>query len=179
MKLRLMMGKFSVCIAMFLALAGCSRDMGDLDEYIMEMNAREPGIIKPLPEFKPYESYAYQSGEVRDPFRTFISQTARALTIKQPDGVRPDINRPMEPLESFPLDTLRMVGTMEKESRFWALVRASDGTVHRVQPGNHLGQNYGKILEITNNRIQLIEILPDGMGGWIERETELALTDAP
>ena len=179
MRLQLMVKKFSIFASLLLLFAGCSRDTSDLDEYIKEMNAREPGIIKPLPEFKPYASYAYQSGEARDPFRTFIAQTARALTLKEPGGIRPDIHRPLEPLESFPLDTLRMVGTLEKENRFWALVRASDGAVHRVQTGNHLGQNYGKILEISNNRIQLIEILPDGMGGWIERESELALTDAP
>lgn len=91
--------------------------------------------------------------------------------------MRPDSNRPREALEAFPLDTLRMVGTLDQGGQSWGLVRANDGTIHRVQPGNYLGQNHGRIANITEYEIELVEIVPDGLGGWIERQASLALSE--
>ncbi len=92
-------------------------------------------------------------------------------------GIRPDVNRPREALEEYPLDSLRMVGTLEQGGQMWALVRAEDGTIHRVQPGNYVGQNYGRITRITESKIELVEIVPDGLGGWMERPATLALSE--
>jgi len=92
-------------------------------------------------------------------------------------GVRPVVHRSREFLESFPLDTLRMVGTFKVGKNFYGLVQSKDGLVHKVQPGNYVGQNDGKITEITASKISLNEIIPDGLGGYIERPASLALAN--
>ena len=90
--------------------------------------------------------------------------------------IRPDVNRPNEPLEEFPLDALRMVGTITMQQRAFALIRAPDAVVHRVSVGDHLGQNYGKITGISETEVVLMEIIPDGLGGYIQRPASVALT---
>ena len=92
-------------------------------------------------------------------------------------AIRPDVSRPREFLEQFSLDTLAMVGTLRLKGRTYGLVQTRDGLVHRVLPGNHLGQNDGRITAIAENEISLVEIIPDGMGGFIERPAALALSD--
>ena len=92
-------------------------------------------------------------------------------------GVRPDVKRPREFLEQFPLDTMRMVGTLNLQGRNYGLVQGKDGLVHRVLPGNFVGQNDGKIVGMSPTKISIIEIVPDGLGGYIERPAGLALTE--
>lgn len=150
----------------------------DLRQYVDEVRARQNTRVEPLPEFKPYETFLYQATDLRSPFRPSAGGTPEdILTERSDSGVRPDSNRPREALEAFPLDTLRMVGTLDQGGQSWALVRANDGTIHRVQPGNYLGQNHGKIANITEYEIELVEIVPDGLGGWIERQASLALSE--
>ena len=91
--------------------------------------------------------------------------------------MRPSTRRNREFLEGFSLDTLKMVGTFKVGSSFYGLVQSKDGLVHKVQPGNYLGQNDGKVTEITGGKISLVEIIPDGLGGYIERPASLALAD--
>ena len=93
------------------------------------------------------------------------------------NGIKPDFDRPTEPLEEFPLDSLRMVGTLEQREDQWALINDTDGTIHRVQPGNYAGQNHGKIIRITDFEIELTEIIPDGIGGWVERQSSIAISE--
>jgi type IV pilus assembly protein PilP len=92
-------------------------------------------------------------------------------------GFSPDFDRNREELESYPLDALRMMGTLEKGDQFWAILRDPDTIIHRVQTGNYIGQNHGKIMEITETKIKLIEIIPNSRGGWEERKAELALAE--
>ena len=92
-------------------------------------------------------------------------------------GLQPDLGRRREPLEAFPLDTLRMVGTMEREGVSSALVQSPDGLVSRIITGNYLGQNYGKVVAVNQDSIDLIEIVPDGLGSWVQREASLALVE--
>lgn len=166
-------------LALGLGLTACSsNNVADLQVYVGEVRSRQPGKIEPLPEFKPYETFLYQAGDLRSPFSPPVSAEPQRVASGSGNGIRPDENRAHEPLEDFPLDTLRMVGTMEQKGNTWALVLATnDGTIHRVQPGNYVGNNYGKINGISEYKVALTEIVPDGLGGWMERQASLALSE--
>ena len=162
-----------------LAIGGCTvGSTDDLKQWVEQVRNSQHTRIEPLPEFKPYETFIYQAQDLRDPFTPSAEGSVTPLPgAQQGSGIHPDANRPREPLEEYPLDTLRMVGTLEKDGQTWALVRAPDGTIHRVRPGNYLGQNHGKIARITEYEIELTEIIPDGLGGWMERTASLALSE--
>jgi type IV pilus assembly protein PilP len=153
-------------------VAGCSDDTDQLRAQIAEIKARPGGRIEPLPEVKPYETFAYPASDERSPFEPGLPASATG-----PNALRPDSNRPREFLEQFSLDTLRMVGTLKLQGRIFGLVQTQDGLVHRVLPGNHLGQSDGRITAIEEGKISLIEIVPDGMGGFIQRPAALGLSD--
>ena len=160
-----------------LFLAACSGEQhGDLRTYVKKVKAREGKPIKPLPEIKPYETFVYLDEDRRDPFSQYIEEIRNEQALDS--GVRPDIDRKREALEEFPLDSLKYVGTLEKKGIVWALVSAPDATVYRVQVGNHMGTNYGEILEITETEIKLKEIIPNGAtGGWVDRMASLSLAE--
>ncbi len=158
-------------------LVACSGEQhGDLRAYVKKVKAREGKPIKPLPEVKPYETFVYVDEDRRDPFSQYIEEVRD--TQAADSGIRPDIERKREALEEFPLDSLKYVGTLEKKGIVWALVSAPDDTVYRVQVGNHMGTNYGEILEITETEIKLKEIIPNGAtGGWVDRLASLSLSE--
>ena len=159
-------------VAVLATAAGCSDDTDQLRAKIAEIKARPGGRIDPLPEVKPYETFAYPASDERSPFEPGIPASATG-----PNAIRPDSSRPREFLEQFSLDTLRMVGTLKLQGRIYGLVQTRDGLVHRVLPGNHLGQSDGRITAIEEGKISLTEIVPDGMGGFIERPAALALSE--
>ena len=168
------------CIATLTgSLAACSSDpTADLEVYVEQVKSKQTSRIDPLPEFKPYESFAYQANDLRDPFtEPTFSHPQAAVTQATNNGIKPDFDRPTEPLEEFPLDSLRMVGTLEQNDENWALINDTDGTIHRVQPGNYAGQNHGKITRVTEFEVELTEIIPDGIGGWIERQASIAISE--
>jgi type IV pilus assembly protein PilP len=152
-----------------LAAAGCSGGQSDLQKWIADTKKKPGGRIQALPEVKPYESFVYGAGNMRSPFQPQGASGQASL--------RPSTRRNREFLENFSLDTLKMVGTFKVGNNFYGLVQSKDGLVHKVQPGNYLGQNDGKVTEITGGKISLVEIIPDGLGGYIERPASLALTD--
>ena len=158
-----------VAAAVLLA-TGCSRGMSDLDAYIAEVKSRPGGRIEPLPEISTYEAFAYDVGDARSPFVPEMPSSSRAG-----DSVRPDADRRREYLEGFPLDTLRMVGTLQLGGQLYGLVQTSDRLVHRVVVGNYLGQNDGRIISITDSAIQMLEIIPDGLGAYTERAASIGL----
>lgn len=163
-------------IVLCILLAGCGGD--DLDEvrrYVDEVKARPPAPIEPLPTVKTYDSYTYEAVALRDPFAP--SQLSTAASNGAAGALRPDLNRAKEPLEDYPLDSLRMVGTLARDGHKWSLIQDQEGAVHRVQVGNYAGQNYGKITAITEQSTDLIEIVDDGQGGWIERPASMALSE--
>jgi len=167
--------------AVITVLAGCSSDpTTDLADYVEQVKNQQRSAIEPLPEFKPYESFIYAATDLRDPFTVpAFSHQQAAVVDDRPvsSGLKPDFDRPSEPLEEFPLDSLRMVGTLEQFDDNWALINDTDGTIHRVQPGNYAGQNHGKITRITDFEVELTEIVPDGIGGWIERQASIAISE--
>lgn len=158
-----------------LSLAACGGDMDDLDQYINETKAKPGGRIEPLPEITPYEIFTYVADVegIRSPFQPDTPQVSSAAG----GGARPDPDRSPEFLEGFPLDTLRMVGTLYIGDTMYGLIQTSDGLIHRVVPGNYMGQNYGRITEITESEVDLVEIISDGIGGYIERDAAVSLSD--
>jgi type IV pilus assembly protein PilP len=159
----------SILIALLAAgLAGCGGRDSDVDHFIAATNKEPGGRVEPLPEIKPYEAFTYADQEMRSPFVPGGSGVA---------GVRPDGHRNREYLEQFSLDTLKMVGTLNLGGSNYGLVQTKDGRVHRVVVGEHLGTNDGKVTTITPSRIALVEIVPDGLGGYIERPAALGLNE--
>jgi type IV pilus assembly protein PilP len=153
-------------------LAGCGNDMDELQTKVEQVKSAPGSGIEPLPEVKPYETYDYAAADQRSPFEAGIPASANA-----PNAIRPDQNRPREFLEQFSLDTLRMVGTVKLRGKLFGLLQTQDGLVHRVLPGNHVGQADGRITAVEEGKISLVEIVPDGMGGFIERPAALALSE--
>jgi type IV pilus assembly protein PilP len=151
------------------ALTACSSKDSELEQFIADTKKEPGGRVEPLPELKPYESYAYESSNKRSPFMPGGSGASSA------DGLRPDSRRNREFLEQFSLDTLRMVGTLRLSERTYGLIKTKDGLVHRVLPGNYLGQADGRVTEISPSKISVVEIVPDGLGGYTERPASLAL----
>jgi type IV pilus assembly protein PilP len=159
-----------------LLLSGCgANDMSDLQSYVRQINARPPGPIEPLPEIEPVETFVYEPGERRDPFQSDAQSEPEQLAATD-GGPAPDPNRPKEELESYPLDSLRMVGTLEQDDTRWGLIRTKEGVVHRVTVGNYMGQNHGQIVSIGLEAIQLNEIISDAPGQWRERAATVALS---
>ena len=158
-------------------LAGCGSDMSDLEEYALEVKSRKSRAIDPIPEFKPYERFAYETADRRDPFVPLLQSRDEALAAGAggAGAVRPDVNRPREPLEEFTLDSLRMVGTITMQKRAYALIKAPDAVVHRVSVGDHMGQNFGKITGVSETEVVLMEIIQDGFGGWMQRPASVEL----
>lgn len=163
-----------LCLTASLALSACGDRMADLERYVAEVKNRKTTNIEPIPQIKPYEAYTYLVSGRRDPFvRAEPARDANAPG----SALKPDITRNREPLEEFPLDGLRMLGTINKGKSVFAMVKTPDNVVHRVSIGNHMGQNYGKIVKITDSQIDLVEIIPDGFGAFMERPANLALTE--
>ena len=173
---------FRLVIVLFLAalLTACNQGVGDLRTFVQQIKAQPPGRIEPIPEFQPYQNFEYTSQDLRDPFRLvdFRRPDENAeLIAKIATGPKPNIDRVREPLEDFPLDTLRLKGTITKDGIKWGLIFAPDNTIHRVLEGQYMGQNHGRIISVSDQIIELTEIVPDGLGNYIERASAVALIE--
>ena len=169
-----------ICCAVFLTcLAGCGNDFSDLNLYILRVKAEPKRAIQPLPEIEVVESFMFNPEGLRDPFKPLVQPEQRDEVAEQSTGggIKPDTGRRKEDLENFPLEALKMVGTVVMKSNLWGLVKADDGSIHRVQIGNYMGKNYGKVINISADKIELMEIVPDKPGKWREQQTSLALTE--
>jgi type IV pilus assembly protein PilP len=158
-----------------IGLSGCSSDgLEDLRDFVKNAYADKKPKVEPLPEIKMQETFIYNSANLSDPF---ASLNLRPQGQKSASGPRPDPNRRKEPLEDYPLDSLKMVGTLMRGKQIWAIIQAPDGTVYRAQKGDHLGQNSGMISKISEDKIDLIELIQGTMGDWVEREASLSLVE--
>lgn len=157
-------------------LTGCGGpDFSDLDAFMAEKRARPGGIIAPIPTFKAYEAFAYSATAMRSPFDRPIE--VREITQLQAiSAIKPDENRAKEFLEQYTFDSLRMVGGLARGDTDWVLIRDPDGGIHRVTVGHFLGRNHGKIIEMTETYVAVIEIVSDGTeNGWVERPRTIKL----
>jgi len=165
-------GRWLTLAGLSLMISACGSGQRELQAYIDRIKAQPGGAIEPLPEVRPAPTHVYEPGGRRSPFVPDAPQTAVAS-----NGIRPDPNRAREDLESDPLDSLAMVGTMSNAEGAFGLIQDADGLVHRVRIGNHMGQNYGRITSITETEIELIEMMSDGRGGFYERPASIGLSD--
>jgi type IV pilus assembly protein PilP len=169
-------GNSRVCAALactlLAGLSACSSADDELSRFIDDTKKEQGGRVESLPEVRPYETFVYAATDMRSPFLPGGRGDASGLA-----GLRPDSKRNREFLEQFSLDTLKMVGTLKLAGRMYGLVQTKDGLVHRVSDGNYMGQADGKITEVTPAKIAVTEIVPDGLGGYMERPAALGLNE--
>lgn len=163
-------------LSLALVLTACDSNKDNLQNYVEEVKARQQVDIPPIPVMKPYEKFSYSAAGLRDPFVPTV------IDVPEPEpeqvvqnGIQPNENRMKELLESYSLSDLQYVGTLEQES-IWALIRAPDSTIHRVQIGNYMGMNHGQIVEISETYLTLKEIVAEG-NGYNERETTVSVVE--
>lgn len=179
---RASVGRSLMALVLVLGVAGCTRgitseyssDRGDapnLESWVAEVKAKPAPPLDPLPVMQQFETFEYAAQSLRDPFsRAFTDQSDGA-------GPRPDSSRRKQTLEQFPLDSLDMVGTLGRGAGLIALVMAPDKVTYRVVPGNYMGQSDGRVTAVFEDRIEVVELVPDGAGGWLERPATVALED--
>lgn len=175
-------GKACLSLCLLALLTACSQGNGftDLDTFMEETRNKPRGFVEPLPEFKAYEAFSYSVADRRSPFEppidvqlTMINEQKEAQS-----DIEPDLDRPLEVLENFDLKDLDMVGTLRNSAgTLFALLKDSSGGIHRIVGGNFIGKNYGRIVAVSETRIELIEIVPNGRGGWAERPRSLSLDE--
>lgn len=154
-------------------LAGCVReDTTDLREFMAQAGRDARAVMEPLPKVQVVETFSYDPAGLPDPFSSRNLRPARTS-----GGPAPDVNRPKEPLELYPLDGLRMVGTLSRQGQTYALVRTPENTLYRVKRGDRIGQNFGVVTAITETTIEIKEIVQDGAGDWIETSAKLTLEE--
>jgi len=156
-----------------LLLSGCGKSDAELRSWVAQVKARPGPPLEPLPVMQQFETFEYSAQDLRDPFSP-PNQEAKSNTA---NGPRPDPNRRKEQLEAYPLDSLDMVGTLNTGTDRIALIMDPDRVVTRVRPGNYMGQSDGRIKAIFEDHIELVELVPDGAGGWIERQASVSLDD--
>ena len=162
--------RFTLAILLAFSLAGCIGGKGDLEKWVAEVKAKPAPALEPLPVMQQFETFEYAAQNLRDPFSEIFSGS-------EGSGPRPDPGRLKQTLEQFPLDSLDMVGTLGKGGAIVALVLAPDKVTYRVRPGAYLGQSDGRVTAVYEDRIELVELVPDGAGGWLERPATIALED--
>jgi type IV pilus assembly protein PilP len=150
-------------------LASCSSSHQDLRQWMAEQGKNAKGRLDPLPTIRQYEPFTYNAFDLPDPFKPRTGEVSKG------GKLAPDMTRRREPLESFPLESLAMVGTIEKGKALYALVKTPEKDIYQVRQGNYLGQNYGVIIGITDSDIKLKELVQDGSGDWTERSSALNL----
>lgn len=172
-----------LCMALALSLTGCVwvEDTSDLQTFIADVESKPRGKIEPLPTFEPYHSFVYEGASLRDPFVPLvkIETSFEPIVVDNDNGIEPDQDRPREYLEQFSIDNLKMVGTIAKSEadRLWALVLDNNGEIHRVSKGDHLGLDFGQVVAINEQRLDVVEIISNGRGGWMQRPRILELVE--
>lgn len=162
-------------LACCLLLTACGSDgYDDIDTFMADTKAKPAGHIKPIPPFQAFKSFIYGASGLRSPFEKPI-EVSEITRIQTRSNVTPDENRTKEYLEQYSLDSLSMVGTLEQGGTLWALLLDQEGSVHRVTQGNYMGHNHGRIVETTDTYISVMEIVSNGVDGWIERPRTIKL----
>ena len=162
-----------VSIASLVFVAGCGgQSHKDLQDWMKDQGKGARGQLDPLPQIKPYEPFAYNDFDLPDPFKPRKIEPVKGENTSK---LAPDLNRRREPLEAYPLESLSMVGTLEKGKALYALVKTPERDIYQVRQGNHMGQNFGVIVGITETDIKLKELMQDGSGDWSERSSTLNL----
>jgi len=160
-------------LVLALTISACSGDQNeDLRRFVNDSGKDLRGKVEPLPEIKPYEPFTYDAFNLQDPFKPRKLQPA-----KGGGGLQPDLNRPKEALEAYPLENLKMVGMLQKDKVTFAVIKTPDNNLYRVKAGNYIGQNFGVLTKITESEAIIKEIVQDSAGDWTERASSLQLQE--
>lgn len=152
--------------------------MDEVRKFVETEHAGRKPRVEPLPEIKTHETFTYAAMDGPDPFSLVNLRPAGVNPVAAGgNGPQPDMNRHKEALEEYPLDSLKMVGTLSRRSQVWAIIQAPDGTVHRTQLGKHMGHNFGMITKISEEKIELVELIQGPAGNWIERASSIAIEE--
>lgn len=165
--------KFLSILVLGVALTACGGGDGDdLDQYMRDATKDVKPRVKPLPEVKPYTALQYNAdGSLVDPFRA-------RKAVNKTSALQPNLSRPKEPMEAYPLESLKYVGMLSKNKLTYALLKTPDNSVQQVKVGNYIGQNFGRVTQITDNEVMLNEIVQDELSGdWVERVSNLTLQE--
>lgn len=161
-----------------LLMQGCGDPTTDTRAWMTEVQARARPEIEPLPVLEPPEQFVYSREGLADPFVDRLQLEPPAASLAGSDsGLRPDSNRPRESLEAYPFDALRMVGTLARGKALWALIRAPDQTITRIAVGNYLGQSDGRVVSVTPDAVNVVELIATADGHYVERHAALALVE--
>ncbi len=172
---RALLGSGLVALMLLLSACGSGNNFEDIDAFMAQAKARPKGKIEPIPRFAPYQAFAYEAAALRSPFQPPV----KIDLVNRPKGsrlIKPDPNRVKQFLEGFDTSQFEMVGTLGNEAGKFALMRGAGG-VHRVKVGDYLGRNDGKIISISDSQVDLVELVPDGEGGWLERPLTIILKE--
>ncbi|MDR1228460.1 MAG: pilus assembly protein PilP [Azoarcus sp.] len=170
-----MKGALAVSMVCAALLAGCANDQGDIQQWMEEQAVEMHGAVKPLPEVKIFPIVDYVSAETPEPFDVARMEPAKPAK-RHIDDPRLNPDRQREPLEAFPLESLTMVGILAQNKETHALIQAGDA-LYQVRAGNFMGQHYGRIVAITEDKVELQELIEDLKEGWIERIRTLQLQE--
>lgn len=166
-----------ILVTMMAALTGCFNDVSDIKVHIANVQTNTPSTIEPMPEITVYDHFDYSAQSLRSPF-DIPKPEAIQEKIQQMSGcLSPDPRRRKQPLEKYSLSDLVMRGTLGELGVTWALVEASDNTLHRISVGNYVGLYHGKITSVDHENVKVLELIPDGAGCWVERETVISMTE--
>ncbi|MDX2463397.1 MAG: pilus assembly protein PilP [Porticoccus sp.] len=168
-----------ITLACVVLTSGCSGESqyGDLQSFMAKVRAKPAGEVEPLPTFRSYKAFSYGAMAMRSPFEPPIALASSDSVSGENKVQPPDKNRKKEYLESYNFAALSMVGALSKNEQIWSLVNDGSGGIHRVTTGNYMGKNHGRIISVTNSKIDVIEVVPDGQGEWVERPRTLALKE--
>ena len=166
-----------VLIAILITTGCAENNLNDLNTFAADTKEKYLGKVEALPAITPYESYKYEVSTDRDPFKPSVSLVKSIALTRSSNGIKPNQIRNKEDLEKYALQTLIMVGVMNNNGQNWAIVKAPDSNIFRVKKGNYMGENNGKILKISESKIDLKEIISDGMNGWIERKNKITISE--
>lgn len=167
-------------ILLLVVLPGLNACLGgtsdaDLTDFINETKRRPPGEIEPIPPFATYQPFVYDAQRIRDPFERPVSEIQN-IVVGTGEAVQPDLTRPREPLEEVNFAELSMQGTYrDAGNTLWAIINNGRGQVIPVREGNYMGKNHGRIVSLSNSQVNVIEIVPDGVDGWLQRPKSLKL----
>lgn len=161
-----------------LLLAACGgEEHQDIKDWMADVSKDMHGRVQPIPEIKPFPIISYDAGDLPEPFSASKVVPERRTGA---GGIQPDFDRPREPLEAYPLESLKMVGVVRKNKVLHALIQI-DSTVYQVRPGNHMGQNFGVITTVSDVQVSIKELVQDPSGqtaDWVERIATLQLQEA-
>lgn len=166
-----------ICTLLCLFVVGCFSDTTDLKSHIEQVKANTTSTIEPMPTIPEFNHFDYSAYNLRSPFDAPTPEEITKIIQQTSDCLSPDPNRRKQPLEKYALESLSMRGTLAERGIMWALLEAGDASVHRVSVGSYLGLFHGRITTVTPEQVRIVELVPDGSGCWVERETDIGMSE--